>query len=70
MTIDDAEHFTTEQKARIIERTPDFGVYRERVAMEYVSKEAMRELKTDLVNAIDAIGGKLDMALSYERGGN
>jgi hypothetical protein len=23
MTIDDAEHFTTEQKARIIERTPE-----------------------------------------------
>ena len=38
--------------------------------MEYVSKEAMRELKTDLVNAIDAIGAKLDMVLSYERGGN
>jgi len=35
--------------------------------MEYVSKEAMRELKTDLVNAI---GAKLDMVLSYERGGN
>lgn len=45
----------------------NFGLYRERVATEYVSKEAMRELKTDLVNAIDAIGAKLDMVLSYER---
>ena len=66
----EAKTLADQAHTRITTLDHNFGVYRERVAMEYVSKEAMRELKTDLVNAIDAIGAKLDMVLSYERGGN
>src|SRR5689334_15320703 len=44
---------------RITALAAEFGLYRERVATDYVSKEAMRELKEDLVSAIDAIGEKL-----------
>jgi|SRR5581483_566672 len=43
----------------------EFGIYRERVAIDYVSKEAMRELKNDLVNEIKAIDAKLDQVLAH-----
>lgn len=52
---------------RISAMTNQFGDYREMVAKEYVSKDAMRELKADLVGAINDIGDKLDQVLAHER---
>ena len=66
----EAKTLADQAHTRITALDHAFGIYRERVATDYVSKEAMRELKTDLVDAIDAIGAKLDMVLSYERGGH
>lgn len=49
---------------RITAMAAEFGMYRERVATDYVSKEAMRELKTELVAAINKVGDKVDQVLS------
>lgn len=64
---DDARRLTDEAHTRITALDHLFGIYRERVATEYVSKEAMRELKADLMSAIGAVSSKLDDVLSYER---
>ena len=63
----ESKRLSDEAHTRITALAAEFGMYRERVATDYVSKEAMRELKNDLVSAIEAIGAKLDSVLSYER---
>ena len=64
-----------EAHTRITALDHAFGIYRERVAMDYVSQSsmrdfkaelisAMRDIKTELVSDINKIEGKLDKALA------
>lgn len=63
----EAKKLSDEAHTRITALDHMFGLYRERVAMDYVSRSSMSELEARLVKAIDAVGGKLDQVLAYER---
>ncbi len=55
-----------QNRTSIIALAAEFGLYREHVAREYVSKETMRELKTDLMSAIKDVAEKLDRVLAHQ----
>lgn len=64
----EAKTNAAEANTRITALGAEFAMYRERVAMDNVSRkdmrEDMRDLKDDLVKRIDALGDKLDQVLS------
>ena len=62
----ESKKLSDEAHTRITALAAEFGMYRERVALEFVSKDAMRELKRDLVDEIKAIDAKLDRVLAQQ----
>jgi hypothetical protein len=63
----EAKKLVDEAHTRITALAAEFGIYRERVALDFAAKETVRDLKTELVGAIDKLGGKLDDFLRAER---
>ena len=61
----ESKKLSDESHTRITALAAEFGMYRERVALEFVSKDAMRELKRDLVDEIRLIDAKLDQVLAH-----
>lgn len=42
-----------------------FGLYRERVAHDYASRDILREVETRLTDAIDRLGDRFDRAIEH-----
>lgn len=53
---------------RIALETAALALFREQVAREYVSREAMRELEERVVKAIDRVGDRIDRIMSPQVG--
>lgn len=49
---------------RIVREAAALAQFREQVAREYVSREAMRELEERVVKAIDRVGDRLDRIMA------
>ena len=63
----EAKRLSDEAHTRITALAAEFGMYRERVALDFVGKEAVRDLRTELMGAIEKVGGKIDELLKQER---
>lgn len=53
---------------RITVQAESFGLYRERVAREYVSRDILREMEERLTLAITNLGTRLDKAINNKAG--
>lgn len=64
----DMAHALVDQAhTRITALAGEFGIYRERVALDFVGKEAVRELKAEVIEAIKDLDRKVDDLLTEER---
>lgn len=59
-TATDAKKIALEAHTKISALDAAFGIYRERVAADYVSRTTLREVETRITDAIDRIGDRLD----------
>ena len=62
-----AQRLVDEAHTRITALAAEFGIYRERVALDFVGKETLRELKGEIVGAIRELDKKVDDLLTEER---
>jgi hypothetical protein len=59
----DAKETAKEAKQDVAIQAAAFGLYREKVAAEYVQREVMGELEGRLVAAIDRLGDRIDRTI-------
>lgn len=59
----DAKKIAIEAHVKIAALDAAFGLYREKVAAEYVSRTTLREVETRITDAIERIGDRLDRLL-------
>lgn len=64
---DEAKKLCDEAHTRISALAGEFGIYRERVALDFVGKEDVRDLKSEVIGAIKELDKKVDGLLSEER---
>lgn len=56
----DSKRIALEAHAKIALLEGSFGVYRERIAAEYVSRQTLREVEDRISGAIEKLGDRLD----------
>lgn len=63
----EAKKLSDEAHTRISALQAEFGIYRERVALDFVGKEDVRDLKAEVIGAIKELDRKVDDLLTEER---
>lgn len=63
----DAKKIALEAHAKISALDASFGLYRERVAADYVSRTTLREVETRITDAIDRIGERMDRMMEASK---
>jgi hypothetical protein len=61
-SVRDAKQLALEGHAKVAVVEATFGIYRERIAAEYVSRQTLREVEDRISTAIENLGVRLDRA--------
>lgn len=67
-TASDAKKIAIDAHEKIAALDAAFGLYRERVAADYVSRDTLREVEERITRAIDRLGDRFDKIIDHRTG--